>query len=472
MQDRRRRARLAGAAAGVVVELRGERVERGATKWARPSGWWQAPRPGSSAVQRSRSANALRGDLPSAIAVQRAGDRRRAVDARSALPGGLGREVDRDAGRLGDRARRAPAGRRRRRSRGRRRELASAAFDSSISWARSGGQPGAEVAADEDPGERAAQSAGGGEQRRQRRAGLELVDTGGGDRADHRDERRAGLGARADRPVPAGPWRAISAMCASVSTFWISVGRRRTPRSVGRGGMNVGRGGPPLSCETSAVSWPVRKRRRRLKSSKRDAVDARRLALAQRVLEAQPGAFVGRLGGEDRSRRRRPRARRARRRRGRGGAASRSSSRVLGAQRLALAAVGDDDRPAARATARPRACARSGSRRRRARAGRPRRVRRSAPSDRPGAGRAADRAPRRGGREAAIARPMQPLSSRGSATSVPVAAAIAGSPGRCRWRRRSRRRSGGRRPSASVRPSAEATRALMSVPSSAVIAPL
>src|ERR1700690_2662628 len=38
-----------------------------ATKCAIPLGWWQAPRPGSSEAQRSRSANALLGALPSAI---------------------------------------------------------------------------------------------------------------------------------------------------------------------------------------------------------------------------------------------------------------------------------------------------------------------------------------------------------------------------------------------------------------------
>jgi hypothetical protein len=32
-----------------------------------------------------------------------------------------------------------------------------------------------------------------------------------------------------------GPWRAISARCASVSTFCMSVGGLRTPRSNGRG---------------------------------------------------------------------------------------------------------------------------------------------------------------------------------------------------------------------------------------------
>src|SRR5580700_4614860 len=37
------------------------------TKWASPFGWWHAPRPGSCAVQRSRSTNAVRAALPSAM---------------------------------------------------------------------------------------------------------------------------------------------------------------------------------------------------------------------------------------------------------------------------------------------------------------------------------------------------------------------------------------------------------------------
>ena len=53
------------------------------------------------------------------------------------------------------------------------------------------------------------------------------------------------------------PWRAINAMCASVSTLQTSVGRPRTPRSNGRGGTVVGSRGPPLRCAIRAVSWPL-----------------------------------------------------------------------------------------------------------------------------------------------------------------------------------------------------------------------
>ena len=57
-----------------------------------------------------------------------------------------------------------------------------------------------------------------------------------------------------------GPRRAISARCASVSTFWTRVGLPFRPRSVILGGMKVGIDGPPPRWLTSAVSWPERKR--------------------------------------------------------------------------------------------------------------------------------------------------------------------------------------------------------------------
>ena len=52
----------------------------------------------------------------------------------------------------------------------------------------------------------------------------------------------------------------MSARLASVSTFWMSVGRPRTPRSNGRGGVKVGLAGPPFSQCTSALSSPATKR--------------------------------------------------------------------------------------------------------------------------------------------------------------------------------------------------------------------
>ena len=57
-----------------------------------------------------------------------------------------------------------------------------------------------------------------------------------------------------------GPYRAISARWASVSTFWTSVGRPSTPRSNTRGGVNCGTAGPPLTRLASADSSPARKR--------------------------------------------------------------------------------------------------------------------------------------------------------------------------------------------------------------------
>ena len=57
-----------------------------------------------------------------------------------------------------------------------------------------------------------------------------------------------------------GPYRAIRARWASVSTFCTSVGAPPTPRSDTRGGTNVGTAGPPLSRFTSADSWPARNR--------------------------------------------------------------------------------------------------------------------------------------------------------------------------------------------------------------------
>ncbi len=55
-----------------------------------------------------------------------------------------------------------------------------------------------------------------------------------------------------------GPYLAMRATCASVSTFRTSVGRRWAPRVAGRGGTNVGRAAPPFSALISAVSWPAR----------------------------------------------------------------------------------------------------------------------------------------------------------------------------------------------------------------------
>ena len=57
-----------------------------------------------------------------------------------------------------------------------------------------------------------------------------------------------------------GPYRAIRARWASVSTFCTRVGAPPTPRSDTRGGTKAGTAGPPLSRLTSADSWPARNR--------------------------------------------------------------------------------------------------------------------------------------------------------------------------------------------------------------------
>ncbi len=58
----------------------------------------------------------------------------------------------------------------------------------------------------------------------------------------------------------AAPYLAASATCASVSTFWTSVGRPPTPRWKTRGGVERGSPGPPSSRSTTADSSPARKR--------------------------------------------------------------------------------------------------------------------------------------------------------------------------------------------------------------------
>ncbi len=55
-------------------------------------------------------------------------------------------------------------------------------------------------------------------------------------------------------PNQSGPYRAISAMCANVSTLLTSVGWPATPRSNGRGGTYSGTAGPPLRKFTRADS--------------------------------------------------------------------------------------------------------------------------------------------------------------------------------------------------------------------------
>ena len=89
---------------------------------------------------------------------------------------------------------------------------------------------------------------------------------------------RANAPPRVTRAVPApnqvGPKRAISARCASVSTFCTSVGRPSTPRSKGNGGFSVGFALRPSTARTSAVSSPATNRSGTRRNSIRMRSDA------------------------------------------------------------------------------------------------------------------------------------------------------------------------------------------------------
>ncbi len=112
----------------------------------------------------------------------------------------------------------------------------------------------------------------------------------------------------------------MSARCASVSTFSTTVGAPPTPRSYGRGGVNVGSAGPPFRNWTSAVSSPATKR------SGTTAVCTLMPPSRRRSASACASAPRTRRGRRDRRpASRRPRARRARRRRGRDAARTRAA---------------------------------------------------------------------------------------------------------------------------------------------------
>ena len=213
--------------------------------------------------------------------VQRARDRSGAVDARTALARGLGREVDRDADGLGDRARVGRQCHARSAARAPRRARRAPRWRARSRSSSAGAQPRAEVAADEQPRDLAGEAAGGGEERGQRRAALDLVDAGTADRAEQRDERRARLGAGADPRYQSAPWRAISARCASVSTFWISVGppshaaigrARRDERRARRAAVDLGDERGLLAGQEALGGG---------EQLEADAVDARRAALGR-----------------------------------------------------------------------------------------------------------------------------------------------------------------------------------------------
>ena len=188
------------------------------------------------------------------------------------------------------------------------------------------------------------------------------------------------LGVPSWRNQPA-PWRAISATWASVSTLLTSVGRRRTPCSNGIGGVNVGFAGPPF-----------------------EVADERRLLPGDVVAgddhHRQPRRAAGAPGAPARSsiaRRCCRCRRRATRRRttitSSAPTASAASTAavehqvgqrleqraVLEARRLALGGVDDDDRASAARRRRRASWSRSGTPRRRGRAGRRARSPRSGP---------------------------------------------------------------------------------------------
>ena len=119
-------------------------------------------------------------------------------------------------------------------------------------------EPGPAVAADEQRLRTLGDAAGAAQDVGQRAAERDLVDAG----VARRRRRGSRAPSPAATPSPArgtspAPWRAISAMCASVSTLQTSVGRPRTPRSNGRGGTVVGSARLPLRCAITAVSWPL-----------------------------------------------------------------------------------------------------------------------------------------------------------------------------------------------------------------------
>ena len=324
--------------------------------------------------------------------VQRAGDGRRAVDAGSALPGGLGGEVDREAHRLGDRARRRRQGDERR-SRARRRgaqrgvrqlHLPHAPAAARIRSSRRRG-----------PGERAAQPARGGEHvgsgvrtRSRRRPGAATAPTTVTSVEPGRRRYRSRGTSR--------PRSARSGRCARAS--------RRSGSASGAGGRRVRSG---AAGRTSARQAPVELRYQRgllageeasaaANSSKRTPstrARAGRAARARGSRRARVGASVATMTSSAPT----ARAASAAPSRTRCGS-SRMQQRVLGAQRLALAAVGDDDRPCHAPRARRASCGRSGTRRRRAAQAGASTALDQRPRHRAHAGRAAGRARRYGAR--------------------------------------------------------------------------
>ena len=167
--------------------------------------------------------------------LERGRDRRQPVEARPALARALLREIARDACRLDDAA--GVARQRDDGARSERRLRVGRGFDSRAVRRRASCRrhPRAEVAADQVRLRVAVTPSAWLEQVGERQAELDLVDTGSADGAGQGHERRA----RARRTCPplrnqSSPKRAISARCASVSTFRTS-GRRAVDAALGTG---------------------------------------------------------------------------------------------------------------------------------------------------------------------------------------------------------------------------------------------
>ena len=269
-------------------------------------------------------------------------DRREAVHARPALPRGLARQPGHDPRHLGHRAgrlrqgdddaraeRQAPA-RERRRPRARS-DAARVAVDPACRGSRR--RRTARAARSAPP----ARPAG----RRARVPDARSRARPGGARTPSRvTSVEPGWSAGPSARNHPGPWRAISARCASVSVFCTSVGLRFSPRSDGRGGVRVGFGARPSE----------RPQQRGLLAAEERVGHAGDAGCGGRSSRSRERRIDGRVrvdaGVRDRHhdrcprRRRRPRRHRAVEHEVR---RALEQDAVLDAHRLALGAVDDDD---------------------------------------------------------------------------------------------------------------------------------
>ena len=293
------------------------------TKRTAPSGSLHAPRPATISSQRRAAASALPSrsgcfamcSTAPAIAGQ-------SVRARTALTGRLARQPARHPCELRQRAGRVVEHRDRAATEARAHRLQVVGRERDHRRL-AGREPRAEVAADQHAAHvvraRVAQDVA------ELGAELDFVDAGPRDPVD---ASRASCPDRSAVPAlrhQCAPKRAMSATCASVSTLSTSVGRRSTPRSNGRGGVNSGFG-------VAAVE-PVDQRglladdvaRRRRGDAQPDPVGSGCGVRRSRV--RAPGSPVSRSARHTRRprRRRRP-ARRRPCRRARGAARARAAS--------------------------------------------------------------------------------------------------------------------------------------------------